>query len=462
MATSPPTAAACRTHGDRTVVGLPTSRFHLQLLLVLLLLVVGPPAPSTSALSTDGVLLLAFKYAVLSDPLSVLASWNYDDDTPCGWNGVACAGVPGDGNSGGKDISRVVSLVLPNAQLLGSVPTDLGLIPHLRHLDLSGNSLNGTLPSTLFFPNASVAAAATPSELRVLSLAGNEISGELPDLPAGTPLTNLQLLNLSDNALTGRVPPGLALLPNLTVLSLSGNYLSGALPVADGGGFAQAEYVDLSSNILNGTLPPDFATGGVIRYLNLSYNRLGGEIPVRFAAKFPRNAVIDLSFNNLTGGIPDSVPLVDQKPRAFAGNPDLCGRPLKVFCPIPSTRSDPPRNATGGTDTETPLAGANSPPAFAAIPKTADGTSPGGGGGSSQKQTGQSGLKPAAIVGIIAGDLGGIGLLFLVFLYVYQAKKKKRLGQQQQQGQQQQDTNRGIGPSKASYLGAGKQPQWTS
>ncbi|KAF8413987.1 hypothetical protein HHK36_001985 [Tetracentron sinense] len=33
-------------------------------------------------LNTDGILLLSFKYSVLSDPLSVLASWNYEDATP--------------------------------------------------------------------------------------------------------------------------------------------------------------------------------------------------------------------------------------------------------------------------------------------------------------------------------------------------------------------------------------------
>uniref|UniRef100_A0A1D1YWF7 Putative LRR receptor-like serine/threonine-protein kinase At4g37250 n=1 Tax=Anthurium amnicola TaxID=1678845 RepID=A0A1D1YWF7_9ARAE len=422
----------------------------IRALLLLVLLLVLVPAPS-SALTADGVLLLAFKYSVLSDPLSVLSSWNYDDATPCAWNGVACAGVPGGSSS--NDTSRVVSLVLPRARLLGSIPSDLGLIQHLRHLDLSGNSLNGSLPSTLFFPNSSTSdvAASSSSELRVLSLASNEISGDLPDLPAGA-LTNLQVLNLSDNALIGRLPSRLALLPNLTVLSLSGNYLSGSLP-GGGGGFSRAEYVDLSSNLFNGTLPPDFAAGGGVRYMNLSYNRLAGDIPAAFAAKFTASAAVDLSFNNLTGEIPASGPLSDQKPRAFAGNPALCGRPLKVLCPIPSTLSDPPHNATDAnapTETE----GGNSPPAFAAIPKTVDGATPGGGGGSSSQQSnGQRGLKPAAIVGIIAGDLGGIGLLFVVFLYVYQAKKKKQGPEQQQQA------GRGIGPGKAGNLAVGNLQQ---
>ena len=56
-------------------------------------------------------------------------------------------------------VSRVVSLVLPNARLTGALPPDLGRVEHLQHLDLAGNALNGTLPATLL--NA--------PELRVLS-----------------------------------------------------------------------------------------------------------------------------------------------------------------------------------------------------------------------------------------------------------------------------------------------------
>ncbi|CAA6670535.1 unnamed protein product [Spirodela intermedia] len=278
-----------------------SSRLPLGLLLVVAvaLLLLAPPFPA-AALTPDGVLLLGFKYGVVSDPLAVLSSWKYDDENPCNWNGVSCAAIPGENGT-----SRVVGLGLPNARLLGSIGGDLGLIQHLRHLDLSGNSLSGSLPSSLFLRNSSSAAAATSSELRVLSLAGNEISGSIPEVPAGA-MTDLQLLNLSDNALTGVLPAGVFSLPNLTVLSLSGNYLSGGLA---GGGLPRAEFVDLSSNLINGTLPRDLVASDSsrLRYLNLSYNKLSGEIPASFAGELPSGAVVDLSFNNLAGKIPIQV-----------------------------------------------------------------------------------------------------------------------------------------------------------
>ncbi|KAG1363937.1 Receptor protein kinase-like protein [Cocos nucifera] len=317
--------------------------------------------------------------------------------------------------------SRVIGLVLPDAQLLGSIPSDLGLIEHLRHLDLSGNFLNGTLPATLF--NA--------SDLRILSLSNNEISGQLPKIVGE--MKSLQFLNLSGNALFGRVPSNLTLLPNLTTISLGNNYLSGGLP---GGGFEQLEILDLSSNLVNGSLPPDLGVKS-LRYLNLSSNRIAGEIPPELAARIPANALIDFSFNNLTGEIPQSGAFLAQKPMAFAGNSDLCGKPLKNMCTIPSSLSNPPPNDSTANPPRP-----KSPPALAAIPEIPDGNSSpasaAGGGG-------QRGLRPAAVVAISVGDITGIVLLLIVFLYVFQVKSKKRELQQQQQQHQKNKGDRGIG-----------------
>ncbi|XP_043714267.1 probable LRR receptor-like serine/threonine-protein kinase At4g37250 [Telopea speciosissima] len=352
-------------------------------------------------LSTDGILLLSFKYSVLSDPLSVLASWNYDDVTPCSWNGVMCTGI---GTAGAGDLLRVISLALPNSQLLGSVPTELGMIEHLRHLDLSNNSLNGTLPASLF--NA--------SELQSLALSNNVISGSLPESVAG--LKSLEFLNLSGNALAGKIPDNLHTLANLTVLSLSSNYFSGSVP----SGFQALEVLDLSSNLVNGSLPQNFG-GDKVWYFNLSYNRLSGAIPPDFAKGIPANATLDLSFNNLTGEIPESGVFLDQKSESFAGNPDLCGKPLKKPCSIPSLSTPP--NESNATST----------PAIAVMPKPIDSTPVTGSAGNTTngtqgtQQQGQSGLRPGAIVGIVVGDLAGIGILSMILLYVYQLKKKRKV-----------------------------------
>ncbi|KAI9127805.1 hypothetical protein K1719_000798 [Acacia pycnantha] len=340
--------------------------------------------PPSSALNTDGVSLLSFKYSILSDPLSVLGSWNYNDENPCSWNGVTCDEIESPGT-----MLRVTSLVLPNSQLLGSISEQLGNIPYLQRLDLSTNFLNGSLPSSIF----------NSSELRVLSLANNVISGELPELVGQ--LKNLQVLNLSDNAFGGSLPENLTGLKNLTSVSLRSNYFSGQVP----SGFNSVQVLDLSSNLLNGSLPNNFG-GERLRYLNLSYNKISGIIPPKFATLIPENSTIDLAFNNLTGAIPESPVLLNQKTEYFAGNgDDLCGKPLENLCSIPSTLSIPPLNTTTTTTSSTP--------AIAVIPKTID-TNP----ETNTTTNGSSnGLKPTTIVAIVLGDLAGIAILAMAILF---------------------------------------------
>ncbi|RWR81405.1 putative LRR receptor-like serine/threonine-protein kinase [Cinnamomum micranthum f. kanehirae] len=347
-----------------------------------------------ASLNSDGLLLLSFKSSVLSDPLSLLSTWNAFDNSPCQWRGVTCSFFLGD-----IPDFRVTALALPSSRLLGSIPSDLGLLPRLRHLDLSDNFLNGTLPYSIF--NA--------TDLQTISLSNNELSGEIPPLVAN--LRSLQTLNLSDNALAGQIPAALTALPNLTLLCLSNNYFSGGIP---GDGFQWLQFADLSSNLINGSLPPQFA-GGNLRSLNLSYNRLSGGISTEFATRTPVNASLDLSFNNLTGEIPATGVFLNQKPDSFAGNPDLCGKPVKNPCSIPSTLSTPPNVTT-------------SPLAIAAIPKTLG--SPGGGGasaagGNASHPQKEGGLRPRTIAGIVVGDLVGIGIVSMVFLYIYHSRKKQ-------------------------------------
>ncbi|XP_039040885.1 receptor protein kinase-like protein At4g34220 isoform X2 [Hibiscus syriacus] len=368
--------------------------FHCFTFLLPLLL-----TPST-ALNNDGVLLLSFKYSILSDPLSVLQSWNYDDETPCAWTGVNCTeiGIPGT-----SDVLRVTSLVLPNSQLLGSISEDIGYIQHLRHLDLSSNFFNGTLPSSIF----------NSTELQVLSLSGNVISGELPESIGG--MTSLQILNLSDNALSGKVPKNLTAFQNFTVVSLRGNYFTGDIP----SGFDSVEVLDLSSNLLNGSLPIDFG-GANLGLLNLSYNKISGPILPEFAKQIPHKATIDLSFNNLTGAIPESATLLNQKTESFSGNFDLCGKPLKNPCSIPSTLSTPPNMSQSIS------------PAIAVISKSTDSTpvasSTPGEPNNIQNQA-KASLNPGTITAIAVADLAGISILGMIVLYVYQLKKRKALTQ---------------------------------
>lgn len=339
-----------------------TASSSLLSILIIYILLLSP----SLALNSDGVSLLSFKSSIRSDPLSLLANWNRSEDTPCSWWGVKCAQL-GQRLPHDPDDFRVIGLAFPNSNLAGTVSPELGAIEHLRYLDLSNNSFNASLPDSIF--NAS----------------------------------QLQVLSLADNFFSGEIPANITVLRGITVVSLRRNYFSGKIP---SGWLDSVEVLDLSSNMFNGTLPKGFGGGG-LKSMNLSRNRLAGEIPPEFVRRIPANATIDLSFNNFTGPIPATEALWNQDERQFAGNADLCGKPLKIPCRF---SPDP-----------------TSPPAIAVKPKPRPVNAAG--------QEESRGMRPGAIAGIVAGDIAGLALVAAVALSVYQTKKKRRRDGAKEEGE---------------------------
>ncbi len=88
----------------------------------------------------------------------------------------------------------------------------------VTELDLSENRLSGEIPPEL----------GRLASLTVLSLYGNELSGEIP--PELGRLASLTVLSLYGNELSGEIPPELGNLASLVLLSLYGNELSGKIP----------------------------------------------------------------------------------------------------------------------------------------------------------------------------------------------------------------------------------------
>ena len=91
-------------------------------------------------------------------------------------------------------------------------------------LDLSNNNLSGAIPPEI----------GDMSNLVSLDLSGNDLSGKIPAAVGN--LVNLDSLNLADNGLSGQIPPSLGGIINLK-LSLSGNEFTGCLPAILWGAF---------------------------------------------------------------------------------------------------------------------------------------------------------------------------------------------------------------------------------
>ncbi|KAJ6316052.1 hypothetical protein OIU78_019351 [Salix suchowensis] len=247
------------------------------------------------------------------------------------------------------DLANLNVLDLSSNKLNGTV--DLHLVQKLRNLnvlDLSSNKLNGTVEFHLVqklrnlttlglsYNNLTVIASGknsnvssppqfsilrlascnlrvfpdlrNQSELILLDLSDNQITGPVPGWISE--LSHLQYLNLSRNLLVDLERP--LSLTSLSTLDLHHNQLQGSIPVPP----SFISYVDYSSNNFSSYIPPTFVTVKgleveLVKILTVfisadfSNNNFEGPIP-EVIGKFKALYALNLSHNALTGRIPPS------------------------------------------------------------------------------------------------------------------------------------------------------------
>ncbi|XP_076924715.1 putative leucine-rich repeat receptor-like serine/threonine-protein kinase At2g24130 [Bidens hawaiensis] len=163
--------------------------------------------------------------------------------------------------------------------------------PHLQELELAGNRLSGKIPDII--GNIS-------QSLVQLHLDENQISGGIP--PNISNLLNLTLLNLSSNSLYGTIPKELCQMARLERLYITDNMLSGEIPLCFGN-VSKLGLLDLSINRLSNTIPDTFSSLSQLRKLLLHNNKLNGMIPTSLAQCVNLES-LDLSYNQISGSIP--------------------------------------------------------------------------------------------------------------------------------------------------------------
>ncbi|XP_055815893.1 LRR receptor-like serine/threonine-protein kinase RGI5 [Solanum dulcamara] len=284
--------------------------------------------------SSDIIALQAFKAAIKPSSIpsySCLGSWNFTTD-PCSVPrvthftcGLSCssgnrvteltldpAGYTGTLTPLISKLTQLVTLDLQNNYFYGPIPSSLSSLLNLKNLVLRFNSFSGSVPPSI----------ASLKSLLSLDLSHNLISG-FPN--SMNELTSLRRLDLSYNKLTGSLPK---LPPNLLELAAKANLLSGSLLKSSFDGLNQLEVVELSENSLSGTIEPwffqlpslqqidmannSFTLVEISRVVNLKsdlvavdlgFNKIEGNLPVNFAI-FPRLSSLSLRYNKFRGPIP--------------------------------------------------------------------------------------------------------------------------------------------------------------
>ncbi|WCJ40800.1 Leucine-rich repeat (LRR) family protein [Euphorbia peplus] len=166
-------------------------------------------------------------------------------------------------------------------------------ITNIQHLDLSGNLLQGHLPSEV----------GNLKFLEVLLLQDNELDGELP-VTLMNSLCNLRELNLGKNSFGGEVwgiidNSSGCVSAGLQALDLSNNNFKGVIPESLGE-FTSLEYLYLYQNSFEGPIPEAIGRLLNLRELSLYNNLFNGTIPASLG-QLSKIEILDFNSNKLTG-----------------------------------------------------------------------------------------------------------------------------------------------------------------
>ncbi|VFQ59735.1 unnamed protein product [Cuscuta campestris] len=221
---------------------------------------------------------------------------------------------------------NLMTFAIGNCHLRGQIPAWLSNCTKLQVLDLSWNQLDGSIPFWI----------GKMENLFYIDFSNNSLTGEIPrSLTELKSLTSSVSYLFSLNASSGiplfikRNQSGNGLQYNQAssfpqAIYLSNNRISGTIP-PDIGQLRQLHVLDLSRNNISGTIPGSISNMLNLEVLDLSNNELYGSIPpsldrLTFLSKF------SVANNHLLGAIPTGGQFFSFPSSSFGGNPGLCGK----------------------------------------------------------------------------------------------------------------------------------------
>ena len=171
------------------------------------------------------------------------------------------------------NIFSLIYLSSTQNMLVGDLPTDMGLaLPNLAELYLGHNQLEGPIPSSL----------SNASQIQFLNFSSNQFQESVPLLGN---LKNLRILHLGLNNLSSttklnlRVFKSLASCTQLELLYLNDNQLTGALPTSFANLSTHLLEFCIGSNFLIGSIPQGFERFQNLWAIEMHHNLFTGTMP---------------------------------------------------------------------------------------------------------------------------------------------------------------------------------------
>lgn len=208
------------------------------------------------------------------------------------------------------------SLVTLNVSLnsfVGEIGDMFDSCQSLRYLDLSSNQFSGGVwrgmqrLQEVSVSQNNLAGTVTPEtftsecNLQILDLSENGLTGAFPN--SISHCSKLNELNLWGNNFSGAIPSTVGLLPELTTLFLGNNSFDRAIPEQIVN-CSKLEFVDLSRNNFGQEVQEIFGRITTLRFLVLHSNSYTSGIESSRILDLPNLVRLDLSFNNFTGNLP--------------------------------------------------------------------------------------------------------------------------------------------------------------
>lgn len=179
------------------------------------------------------------------------------------------------------------------SSISGTLPSWIDQWSSMTLLSLSSNDIGGPLPDTL----------ASLTDLLVIAVDGNSMTGDLSVLEG---LTKLTRLYIDSNVFTGTVDGAfLQNLSNLQILDVSGNALEGTVPVHLLG-LPTIEVLDIHGNQLT-EFPDSIPANGNLTFLAVYDNPVTGAFPTETIRNLDKLRHLDLTSTQFSGGMPSEI-----------------------------------------------------------------------------------------------------------------------------------------------------------
>ncbi|TYI41991.1 hypothetical protein ES332_A01G066600v1 [Gossypium tomentosum] len=218
---------------------------------------------------------------IRSDMLSQLESLETLDLSTNNFSGVINLDVP-------SNLKNLTEVNLSNNKLR-QFPSFLQSAKSLSSLDLSNNKIQGSIFKwesegweQLIYLNLSSNSMTSLEQLPGKNILTLDLSSNLLQGPLPAPPPSLQKFLISDNNLTGEIPPSICNLTSLDVLDLSKNYFGGIIPSCLGNFSSGISIINLQKNNLSGKIPDFCVELSSLTTLALNDNKLEGLLPRSF------------------------------------------------------------------------------------------------------------------------------------------------------------------------------------